>query len=302
MGLYAPAHYLKQFHPKYVSKDDLDKKVKDAKFDNWVRLFLFKNDWALNPELPVLTPWKTVTPINTPTWTLERNPYSVWVDTDGNQLPYIDKVVLTLAENLEVINLRAIAGEYDFQAATPRPRQAAGLHREPAEGRLQALSRPWRLRRRHDHQVQPELRGRSRDRQVDEHDRFPARAVARHRPRPDQRDLLARDRAPRARWCPRTATSTTPDPQYRKLWSTLDVKKANELLDKIGLDKKDAEGYPAAHRRQGPAAHRDHDLGRPVLPVHADLGDDPGAVEEDRHRSDRARGGAEPGLQAHRRQ
>src|SRR5207245_5661900 len=36
--------------------------------------------------------------------------------TAGNQLPYIDRVVLTLAENLEVINLRAIAGEYDSQA------------------------------------------------------------------------------------------------------------------------------------------------------------------------------------------
>ena len=46
--------------------------------------------------------------------TLERNPYSVFVDTAGNQLPYIDKVVLTLAENLEVLNLRAIAGEYDY--------------------------------------------------------------------------------------------------------------------------------------------------------------------------------------------
>src|SRR6266571_4410099 len=116
MGAFAPAHYLKQFHPKYAGQADLDKKVKDAKFDSWVRMFLAKNDWALNPELPVVSPWKTVTAINTPTWTLERNPYSVFVDTAGNQLPYIDRVVLTLGENLEVINLRAIAGEYDFQA------------------------------------------------------------------------------------------------------------------------------------------------------------------------------------------
>ena len=71
---------------------------------------------AAQPELPVLTPWKTVTPINTPSWTLERNPYSVWVDTDGNQLPYIEKISSTLAENLEVVNLRAIAGEYDMQS------------------------------------------------------------------------------------------------------------------------------------------------------------------------------------------
>ena len=38
------------------------------------------------------------------------------VDTAGNQLPYIDKIVMTLAENLEVLNLRAIAGEYEKQA------------------------------------------------------------------------------------------------------------------------------------------------------------------------------------------
>jgi peptide/nickel transport system substrate-binding protein len=114
MGGFAPAHYLKQFHPKYTNAEELDKRAKEAKFDSWVRMFLGKNDWALNPDLPVLSPWKTVTPINTATWTLERNPYSVFVDTAGNQLPYMDKVVLTLAENLEVLNLRAIAGEYDY--------------------------------------------------------------------------------------------------------------------------------------------------------------------------------------------
>ena len=116
LGGYAPAHYLKQFHPKYAGQAEVEKKAKDVKFDSWVRMFFNRSDWSLNPELPVVSPWKTVTPINTPTWTLERNPYSVYVDTAGNQLPYIDKVVLTLAENLEVINLRAIAGEYDFQA------------------------------------------------------------------------------------------------------------------------------------------------------------------------------------------
>ena len=61
----------------------------------------------------MLGPWKTASPINTPNWVLERNPFFYAVDTDGNQLPYFDKISLTLGENLEVINLRAIAGEYD---------------------------------------------------------------------------------------------------------------------------------------------------------------------------------------------
>ena len=46
---------------------------------------------------------------------LERNPYYYAVDTAGNQLPYIDRIVMTLAEDLEVLNLRAMAGEYDLQ-------------------------------------------------------------------------------------------------------------------------------------------------------------------------------------------
>jgi len=38
-------------------------------------------------------------------------------------------------------------------------------------------------------------------------------------------------------------TLYSPGPEFRKLHSTLDVKKANEMLDKLGLTKKDGEGY-----------------------------------------------------------
>jgi len=63
----------------------------------------------MNPELPVISPWRTTQGrkhrhlgAGAQTLLLRR-------DTEGNQLPYVDKVVLTLGENLEVINLRAIA-------------------------------------------------------------------------------------------------------------------------------------------------------------------------------------------------
>jgi len=242
MGGYAPAHYLKQFHPKYVGKDEMDKKVKDAKYDNWVRLFLFKNDWALNPDLPVLSPWKTVTPSNTPTWTLERNPYSVFVDTAGNQLPYIDKVVLTLAENLEVINLRAIAGEYDFQArhldlgklpVFIENQQKGGykLHLDPGDYGGDMI-----IKFNLSYEADPE--------------------IAKWMNTTDFRRALAlgidRDQINETFWLgtgtpssvvPVDSNKYNPGPEYRKLWATLDVKKANEMLDKIGLAKKDAEGY-----------------------------------------------------------
>src|SRR3954447_13214248 len=114
-GGYAPKHYLKDFLPKYAGEDAVKKRAADAKFDGWVLYFKAMADWSRNPDLPVVSPWKTVQPCTTPVWTLERNPYSIWVDIDGNQLPYIDKIQLSLAENLEVLNLRAIAGEYDEQ-------------------------------------------------------------------------------------------------------------------------------------------------------------------------------------------
>jgi len=43
-----------------------------------------------------------------------RNPYYWAVDPVGNQLPYIDKISMKLIENVETMNLRAIAGEIDF--------------------------------------------------------------------------------------------------------------------------------------------------------------------------------------------
>ena len=99
----------------HADRSELDKLVAEAKFDNWVSLFKFKNNWRLNPDLPVSTPWKTVHADQHAELGHGAEPVH-WVDTEGNQLPYIDKIQLTLAENLEVLNLRAIAGEYDYQA------------------------------------------------------------------------------------------------------------------------------------------------------------------------------------------
>ena len=42
---------------------------------------------------------------------------------------------------------------------------------------------------------------------------------------------------------PRETNKYNPGPEYRTKWATLDVKQANDLLDKIGLDKKDSEGF-----------------------------------------------------------
>jgi peptide/nickel transport system substrate-binding protein len=242
MGSFAPAHYLKEFHPKYANKDDLGAKIKEGQFDNWANLFRFKNTWWLNPDLPVVTPWKTTSPANKATWVLDRNPYSIWVDTEGNQLPYIDKMSLGLAENLEVVNLRAIAGEYDFQARHMdigklpvflENQQKGGykLYLDPAENGADAA-----IFINLSFDADPE--------------------IAKWYNTTDFRRALSlgieRDQINETFWlgtgtpgsvAPAEASKYSPGPEYRTLWATYDPKKASEMLDKIGLDKKDSEGY-----------------------------------------------------------
>ena len=46
---------------------------------------------------------------------LERNPYYFSVDPAGNQLPYIDTVAMELVSDREVLNLKLMQGEIDFQ-------------------------------------------------------------------------------------------------------------------------------------------------------------------------------------------
>ena len=47
---------------------------------------------------------------------LERNPYYPFVDTAGNQLPYIDRIRVNLANNNNMANMKAATGEATIAA------------------------------------------------------------------------------------------------------------------------------------------------------------------------------------------
>lgn len=115
--IFAPAHYLKQFHEKYADKDKLAALLKKAKARNWASLYLkhaamYHND---NPDLPSLEPWVLTTKLPAERIVFERNPYYYRVDGAGHQLPYIDRVVFTIA-NSKIIAAKTGAGESDLQA------------------------------------------------------------------------------------------------------------------------------------------------------------------------------------------
>lgn len=116
-----PKHYLQQFHKAYNEKaDDL---AKQEGLENWVQLFFRKgpDTWGNPdrfmdvPEYPSLGPWVVVQPIGSGTTArFTRNPYYWKVDDQGNQLPYMDEVIVTAYQDPETRALAMLNGDLDF--------------------------------------------------------------------------------------------------------------------------------------------------------------------------------------------
>jgi peptide/nickel transport system substrate-binding protein len=101
--LMKPAHFLKQFHPNYDGK---------AGNEGYTELDLMDR-WFQTPGYPCLMAWCLKEYTAGETWVLERNPYYWKVDTEGNQLPYIDQIRVELVEDTEVRKLQVAQGRYD---------------------------------------------------------------------------------------------------------------------------------------------------------------------------------------------
>lgn len=240
-GGFAPAHYLKQFHPAYASEDELNAAIEEAGVENWVQLISLKNDWSINPDLPVLTHWMTTNPINTDTWVLERNPYFFAVDTAGNQLPYIDQVVMTLAEDNEVLNLRAVAGDYDFQARhlqmsnlpvfiENRAQGGYNIYLDPGDN--VALVVRFNLTYQEDAEIARLLSDANFRR---------ALSMGIDRDQFNEAFYLGLGGAGSA--VPADTNAFYPGDEWRTMWAELDPDTANQMLDDLGLVERDGDGF-----------------------------------------------------------
>lgn len=109
-----PKHYLKQFHPEYVDKEQLQKKAEEQGFDEWYQLFQDK-DIFLNPDIPSLWAWTVENNPDSQIMVMKRNPYYWKVDTAGNQLPYIDQIDHSMINDKKMIDMMVLQGEIDFQ-------------------------------------------------------------------------------------------------------------------------------------------------------------------------------------------
>ncbi len=240
--LYAPRHYLKQFLPKYTPLSDLKKRVKINGDKSWVQLFKRMASPHENAELPVIGPWKMVTPITSEVYTLERNPYYFAVDPKGNQLPYIDRIASHLVEQIELLNARVIAGEVDMQHRHVLLDKVPVLMREADKGNYRVrfwpnlggsesiiyFNQTW--------QGDPEIEKwlRNRDFRI-------ALSLAIDRDEINESIFLGIGQ-PRA-FVAVPNNPYYPGPEYENKYAVRDLEESNAILDRLGLDKKDSKGF-----------------------------------------------------------
>lgn len=130
--LVRPAHYLQQFHINYVELEDLRPLLDEMNLtDEWNQVFTAQDclSWHVNREKcivsPVVTPWQRIEATEPGLLIFERNPYYHKVDTEGKQLPYIDRLLSKLVEDVEMVNTGILVGEADFM------RESTGLVKIP---------------------------------------------------------------------------------------------------------------------------------------------------------------------------
>ncbi len=118
--MFMPAHYLKQFHKKYVDEAKLVEMAKEKKLETWVQLFgnrRVPGVWG-GPdgikEHPTLFHMHVVDTPQEGLYIWERNPYYWKVDAEGNQLPYLDNFRWEFSANTEVTKLKIAQSELDL--------------------------------------------------------------------------------------------------------------------------------------------------------------------------------------------
>ena len=238
--IYRPSKYLKQFHAIHSDPSRLARRAKEQGLQNWAALHnrqdnQYRND---NPDLPTLDPWilKTVPPSQRFLFT--RNPYYHRVDPQGRQLPYIDEVIMNVADG-KIIPAKTGAGESDLQARYIRFDNYTFL--KESEKRVDQSVLLWRTAVGSQFTLYPNLNVNDPGwRALFRDARFRhalSLAIDRHEVNQVIYYGLAIESA-------NTVLPESPlyKPEYQRAWSAFDLNKANALLDELGMTKRNARG------------------------------------------------------------
>jgi len=238
--IYCPSHYLRQFHQKYADKAALAALVAEQGVRNWSALHtkmdtMYRND---DPKLPSLEPWVLKKRLPAQQYTFDRNPYYYRIDAEGHQLPYIDRVILSIADS-KIIPAKTGAGESDLQARYLRFDNYTFL--KASEERNHYKVRLWRTGPGSQLALYPNLNVNDETWRALMRDRRFRRALSLAVNRHEINQVIYFGLGIEGQ---NTLLPQSPlfHPEYRAAWAAFDVHEANRLLDAIGLDQRGSDG------------------------------------------------------------
>ena len=238
--IYAPAHYMKQFHVKYADPAELQALVEKEGQRNWSALHtrrgrLYRND---NVELPVLQPWKVETPSPSDRFVFSRNPYYHKVDVNGLQLPYVDRVIVNLTEK-KLVAGKAATGDLDLQGRYLRFDDFTLLKQNEKNHGYKTLL--WRIAKGAHLALFPNLNNKDPVWREVLRDAEFRRALSLAVNRYEINRVVYFGLALEGQ---NTLLPGSPlyKPEYREAWSDFNIRKANAILDRLGLKRRRMDG------------------------------------------------------------
>ncbi|NLX44139.1 MAG: twin-arginine translocation signal domain-containing protein, partial [Chloroflexi bacterium] len=263
-GCWVPAHYMKQFHIQYNDKaNDL---AKAAGFDFWYQNFGKVNnvDQSLDrPRVHAFVPIK-----DTPqTVTFERNPYYHAVDPEGQQLPYIDTMVVERAAELGMFDAKVVGGTYDFSAFSLTIQNYTTYAAAAEDNNCRIII--WPTGRGSDQVYNlnftwPDEEWRTVFRDL----RF-RQALSLALDRQDINDVVYYGNSFNRQYTV-IPTSRHFRPEYETAYAEMDVERANALLDEMGLEWNSAKTHRLWPVSKTPIIipFDTVELATPVMPIH----------------------------------
>jgi peptide/nickel transport system substrate-binding protein len=236
--LYRPAHYLKTIHGKYTPEEEI---LKVHKGTRWVNIYrrqdvMYGNS---NIDMPTLNPWVLATPFPAQRYVFARNPYYHRIDEKGQQLPYIDDVIMTVAAT-NLIPAKAGLGEADLQPRYLNMRDYTFLQKSAKTSGVNVHL--WESGSGSQIALYPNLTASDEEwRKLMRDVRF-RRALSLAIDRDELNQVVYLGLA-------KPSNNTVMErselfkPAYATTWANYDPKLANKLLDEVGLTKRGPDGF-----------------------------------------------------------